>query len=77
MCDHPSFRLTGVRLCFVACDDCVGYHTVSKILSISTLGRRCVRARLDFTGDFGHETGWLDISIDKGGLIEAIDADLD
>ncbi|MCY1745120.1 MULTISPECIES: hypothetical protein [Ensifer] len=33
--------------------------------------------RLDFTGDFGHETGILNIAINATGLIERIDADLE
>lgn len=55
----------------------VGYHTVSKILSVEAMGKRRAVVRLDFTGDFGHETGMLDISINAEGLIVSIDADLD
>ncbi|EWY35760.1 hypothetical protein N825_35915 [Skermanella stibiiresistens SB22] len=33
--------------------------------------------RVDFTGDFGHEIGLLDISVDGDGLITRIDADLE
>ncbi len=55
----------------------VGYHTVSKVLSVEMLGDRRAMVRLDFTGDFGHETGILDLSIDGKGLIRAIHADLD
>ena len=55
----------------------VGYHTVSKVLSVEMLGDRRAMVRLDFTGDFGHETGILDLSIDGKGLIRTIHADLD
>lgn len=55
----------------------IGYHTVTRFLSIETLGERRARVRVDFTGDFGHEIGLLDISLDTGGLIDRIDADLE
>lgn len=35
------------------------------------------RVRVDFTGDFGHEIGLLDISVNADGLITRIDADLE
>lgn len=55
----------------------VGYQTASKLLSIK---QRCnfeALVRLDFTGDFGHETGSLKIKTDPNGLIERIDAALE
>lgn len=55
----------------------VGYHTVSKVLSVEMLGDKRAMVHLDFTGDFGHETGVLDISLNAKGLISSIDADLD
>ena len=55
----------------------VGYHTVSKLLSVEVLDDRHAKAHIDFTGDFGHETGDLDVTINAGGLIVAIDAYLD
>lgn len=55
----------------------VGYNTASKLLSIDTVDDRHAIARLDFTGSFGHETGFLDIVANADGLIERIDADLD
>jgi ketosteroid isomerase-like protein len=55
----------------------VGYHTVSKVLSIDPQGESRALVRLDFTGDFGHETGRLDVTTNADGLIAAIDADLD
>lgn len=55
----------------------VSYHTVSKVLSVEVLGNHRAMVRLDFTGNFGHETGVLDVSINADGLIEAIAADLD
>ncbi|MEO8856905.1 MAG: nuclear transport factor 2 family protein [Burkholderiaceae bacterium] len=55
----------------------VGYHTVTRLLSIEHPGDQRVRVRVDFTGDFGHEIGVLDIAIDAGGRIVRIDADLE
>jgi len=55
----------------------VGYHTVTRFLSIETIGESRARVRVDFTGDFGHEIGLLDISVDADGLITRIDADLE
>ena len=55
----------------------VGYHTVTRLLSVEMIGDRQARMRVDFTGDFGHEIGRLDISIDPDGLISRIDADLE
>ncbi|BEU28127.1 nuclear transport factor 2 family protein [Paraburkholderia sp. 22B1P] len=54
----------------------VGYQPASKLLSIDQRGNSEALVRLDFTGDFGHETGWLKITTDSNGLIERIDADL-
>lgn len=55
----------------------VGYHTVTRLLSVESLGARHARVRVDFTGDFGHEIGRLDISVNTKGLIVRIDADLE
>ena len=55
----------------------VGYNTVSKILSVTMVSDVRALVRLDFTGDFGHETGILDMSINEEGFIEAINADLE
>lgn len=55
----------------------VGYHTVTRFLSIETIGETRARVRVDFTGDFGHEIGLLDILINADGLITRIDADLE
>lgn len=54
-----------------------GYHTVTRFLSIENLDEARARVRVDFTGDFGHEIGRLDISINADGLITRIDADLE
>lgn len=54
-----------------------GYHTVSRLMSIASLGEGRARLRVDFTGDFGHEIGRLDIAVDASGLIVRIDADLE
>lgn len=55
----------------------VGYHTVTKLLSITPLGSDRARARVDFTGDFGHEIGRLDLALNRDGLIVRIDAELE
>ncbi|MVA12237.1 nuclear transport factor 2 family protein [Agrobacterium vitis] len=55
----------------------IGYHTVTCFLSIETIGETRARLRVDFTGNFGHEIGLLDISINAKGLITRIDADLE
>jgi ketosteroid isomerase-like protein len=54
-----------------------GYRTVTRFLSIEDLGDNRARLRVDFTGDFGHETGLLDIQADADGLFVRIDADLE
>ena len=53
----------------------VGYHTVTRLLSVEPLQAGRTRARVDFTGDFGHEIGRLDLTIGPDGLIRRIDAD--
>jgi len=55
----------------------VGYRTVVRLLSLTSTGERQARLRVDFTGDFGHEVGLLDIVTDPAGLIVRIDADLE
>lgn len=55
----------------------IGYHTVARLLSIERLTADRTRVRVDFTGDFGHETGLLEISVNADGLIVRIDADLE
>jgi len=55
----------------------VGYHTVSTVLSVVVVDDRRAKAHLDFTGDFGHETGVLDITVDSEGRISTVAADLD
>jgi ketosteroid isomerase-like protein len=55
----------------------VGYRTVTRLLSFASTGERQARVRLDFTGDFGHEIGLLEIVTDPAGLIVRIDADLE
>jgi ketosteroid isomerase-like protein len=55
----------------------VGYRTVTRLLSFSSTGERQARLRVDFTGDFGHEIGLLEIVTDPAGLIVRIDADLE
>lgn len=55
----------------------VGYHTVTKLESIKVIDNCHAMARVDFTGDFGHETGDLNFTFNGDGLITAIDAHLD
>jgi ketosteroid isomerase-like protein len=55
----------------------VGYRTVSVLLSVTPIDRGRARARVDFTGDFGHEIGRLDLAVNEDGLITRIDADLE
>ena len=54
----------------------VGYNTVTKLESVELLSNQHAIAHVDFTGDFGHETGSLKVSINATGLIIAIDASL-
>ena len=55
----------------------VGYKTASKLLSLERLDDVTAVARIDFTGDFGHEIGTLAIRTNADGLVERIDADLE
>ena len=55
----------------------VGYQTVTRFLSMQRIGPQRARVRVDFTGDFGHEIGNLDISVDAQGLIARLNADLE
>lgn len=55
----------------------IGYHTVTRFLSMKLLGINRAGVRVDFTGDFGHEIGKLEITVDTDGLITRIDADLE
>jgi ketosteroid isomerase-like protein len=55
----------------------VGYHTVTRLLSIDVLPDSRARVRVDFTGDFGHEIGRLDLTMDDARRIRRIDAALE
>ena len=55
----------------------LGYNTVTRFLSIKSLGDDRARVRVDFTGNFGHEIGLLEISVNAKGLIIRVDADLE
>ena len=55
----------------------VGYHTVTKLESLKVLNNQQAKAQVDFTGDFGHETGALNVTINTNGLITSIHAYLD
>lgn len=52
----------------------VDYHTVTKIESIEVLSNSQANAQVDFTGDFGHEKGGLNVTINEEGLIIEIGA---
>ncbi|MFS3135658.1 YybH family protein [Gluconacetobacter sacchari] len=55
----------------------VGYHTITRFLSIGSLPDGRARVRVDFTGDFGHEIGLLDLTVDADRRITRIDANLE
>jgi ketosteroid isomerase-like protein len=55
----------------------VGYKTVTKLVSVEVFDNLNAKAQVDFTGDFGHETGVLNFTINTDGLIKTIDAYLD
>jgi hypothetical protein len=55
----------------------VGYKTVTKLESIEVLDNLNANAQVDFTGDFGHETGALNFTLNTDGLITVIGAYLD
>jgi ketosteroid isomerase-like protein len=55
----------------------IGYHTVTRFLSMENVGASRARVRVDFTGDFGHEIGLLNMSVNAEGLIVRIDASLE
>jgi ketosteroid isomerase-like protein len=55
----------------------VGYNTVTKLESLKIVNSKEANAQVDFTGDFGHETGGLNVTINADGLIIGVDAYLD
>jgi hypothetical protein len=55
----------------------VGYRTATRLLSFTRIDEHRARLRVDFTGDFGHEIGRLEIVTDPAGLIVRIDAHLE
>lgn len=55
----------------------IGYKTVTRFLSLTRLGQDRASVRVDFTGDFGHEIGLLEMSVNEDGFIVRIDADLE
>jgi ketosteroid isomerase-like protein len=52
----------------------IGYHTQTQLLGMEHFACDKILATVDFTGDFGHETGGLDIRFNESGLILHIDA---
>ncbi|MGN8055989.1 nuclear transport factor 2 family protein [Pedobacter sp. 22163] len=65
----------GIRKYFVTFF--IGYHTSTQLLSVEETGSDKILAKVDFTGDFGHETGGLAIHFNETGLIKHIEAYLD
>lgn len=55
----------------------VGYNTFTKLESLKLISKTQALAHVDFTGDFGHETGSLNFTINADGLIVFINAHLD
>jgi ketosteroid isomerase-like protein len=55
----------------------VGCQTITKLKSLEILDERQAKAQVDFTGDFGHETGVLEVTLNADGLIIKINAYLD
>ncbi|MBC7388393.1 MAG: nuclear transport factor 2 family protein [Opitutaceae bacterium] len=55
----------------------VDYKTRTKLESIEVHDNLDAKAQVDFTGDFGHETGGLNFTLNNEGLITEIRAYLD
>lgn len=55
----------------------IGYRTVTRCLAIEPLGAVRARVRVDFTGDFGHEIGLLEIYVNGTGQLVRINASLE
>jgi ketosteroid isomerase-like protein len=55
----------------------IGYHTVTRFISLELLSHDRARIRVDFTGDFGREIGLLEIAVNDVGLMNRIDANLE
>jgi ketosteroid isomerase-like protein len=55
----------------------IGYKTVTRLISIEASDTLNAKAQVDFTGDFGHETGVLNFTLNTDGLIKTINAYLD
>jgi ketosteroid isomerase-like protein len=55
----------------------IGYSTMTKLEFLEVADDLHAKAQVDFTGDFGHETGSLDVTINNDGLIVTIYASLD
>ena len=55
----------------------VGYNTLTKLESLKLISKTQALAQVDFTGDFGHETGGLNFTMNADGLIVSVEAHLD
>jgi len=55
----------------------VEYKTATKLESLEMHNNKHATAHVDFTGDFGHETGALEVTVNQDGLITVINAYLD
>lgn len=50
----------------------VGYQTRSSILTVEAIDPHRSTARVDFTGNFGHEIGFFEIETNDAGLILSV-----
>ncbi|MDB5276550.1 MAG: hypothetical protein JWR61_1505 [Ferruginibacter sp.] len=55
----------------------IDYHTQTRAESFKIITPQHAIALVDFTGDFGHETGGLEFTVNNDGLINTIEAYLD
>jgi ketosteroid isomerase-like protein len=55
----------------------VAYDTITTLVAVEDSETRRAIAHVDFKGDFGHETGVLDITVNADGLIAKVTASLD
>jgi hypothetical protein len=67
---HVFRGLDGVRR--YAEEYFVGYETRSRILTVEVIDAHRSTARVDFTGNFGHEIGLFEIVTNEAGLIVSV-----
>ena len=54
----------------------VGYNTKTRIECVEVIDSLSINTQVDFTGNFGHETGALNFTFNTAGLIIKINAHL-